>query len=290
MITSPITGNLGNHLFQYAITRAVAEENGYGWGFNPKPEFDYYHGVPQMDFMNIDYGEIHDYSYSQTPEWQEHIWEEKFETIHYPNGDIVDYHPYQSDVFQVKDNTKLFIRCCQDARYLNNIKEKVQNWFSIKEEYVFEYKRAMKDFGIELGERTVVLNVRGGEYKGVSSLLLGKEYWEKAINILKDILYKPNFICITDDIPYANSLFGEEIPAYHFSVGCDYYIINNAKNLILSNSSFAIFPTWLNQRGIFVIAPRYWARHNVSTGYWANSDIWTFNWWFLDKNGQAYAR
>jgi hypothetical protein len=81
-----------------------------------------------------------------------------------------------------------------------------------------------------------------------------------------------------------------DIPVFHFGIGMDYYMISQAKNLILSNSSFAILPTWLNKNKPYVIAPRYWARHNVSTGYWANSDMWTFGWNYMDKDGELYGK
>lgn len=290
MITSPLTGNLGNHLFQYAITRVVAEERGFKWGFNPIPEYDYHHGSPQMDFLNVDYGEIHDYKYNEDPKWVRYIWKEQFQIVNHTNGDVVYIHPYQPEVFRIEDNTKLIIRCCQDARYFQNYKDKIQSWFSVREGYELKYRRILESKKIELDDKTVVLNVRGGEYRGVPELLLEKKYWNDTMGVFRDIIHKPKFLCVTDDIEYVTSLFGDEVIPIHISIGGDYYIINNAKYIGLSNSSFGIFPAWLNSRRPFVIAPRYWARHNVSTGYWANSDIWTFEWWFMDRNGEMYVR
>ena len=37
----------------------------------------------------------------------------------------------------------------------------------------------------------------------------------------------------------------------------DYFSILNAKNLILSNSSFSVFPSYLNRKAINIIAPKY---------------------------------
>lgn len=266
----------------YAVTRAVAERNGYEWGFNPIAEYDYYGGKPQMDFMDIDYGKIHNYTYKTPPSWQKYFWYEKYYHI-----DDFDYHPFQPDVFSTPDDTKLFIRCCQDARYLEDIKPKVEKWFSVKAENLIHYQDTI---GINLDD-FVILNVRGGEYRGIKELILNKKYWDTAIGYMKDRNPNKKFLCITDDIEYAKSILSNDIEVRHFSIGCDYYIINNAKELILSNSSFAIFPTWLNERKPFVIAPRYWARYNTSNGNWANSDIWTFGWNFLDReDGKLYAR
>jgi len=272
----------------YAITRAVAEHKGYKWGFNPVPEYDYFNGAPQMDFMDIDYGIKHNFKYEETPDWIEHTWYELYYHMDFPSGDSMDYHRYQPGVFNIEDNTKLFIRCCQDARYLFRIKESVKSWFKIRDEKTEEYESLLKHYDIILDKNLAVINIRGGEYKGVLSLILTEKYWEDAIRIMEMLSPNIRFLCISDDIEYANRILNNKIPVIHLSIGGDYYIINNAKNLILSNSSFAIFPAWLNNNNPYVIAPRYWARHNVSTGYWANSDIFTFGWNFLDKDGHLY--
>jgi hypothetical protein len=47
---------LGNHLFQYAITREMAERKGFDWGFTKYIYGDYHNGKSQMDFMDIEYG------------------------------------------------------------------------------------------------------------------------------------------------------------------------------------------------------------------------------------------
>jgi hypothetical protein len=41
MITTNLTGNLGNHMWQYAVCRTIAEKLGYEWGINPSPSHDY---------------------------------------------------------------------------------------------------------------------------------------------------------------------------------------------------------------------------------------------------------
>jgi hypothetical protein len=284
MITSPLTGNMGNNIMSVAITRTVADKNGYQFGFNPHPEFDYHQGMPQLDFLDIDYGYEHDYKYGDKPHWIDYFWSEQYETIKYPNGDSVDYHPYQPDVFDVRDGTKITIRCMQDARYYD--REKLRQWFAIKEEKIEEYKTKIKYLNISLDNDLTVINCRGGEYKSVPHVLLQKKYWDDAMNIMRDRNHKMRFLCVTDDVEYGNQLFDFKIPVVHLDIGGDYFLVNNSKNLIISNSSFAIFPTWLNNNNPFVIAPFGWARHNCHQNYWASSDIWTFPWNFLDRDGE----
>ena len=96
----------------------------------------------------------------------------------------------------------------------------------------------------------------------------------------------PNMIfkIITEDVASAKAML-PEIEAFHFDIGKDYSIIKNAKYLILSNSTFACFPTFTNEVVRFVIAPKYWARHNVSDGYWATGQNLYRNWMWQDRDG-----
>jgi hypothetical protein len=49
------------------------------------------------------------------------------------------------------------------------------------------------------------------------------------------------------------------IQAIHVDVGFDYYVVNQAKWLIISNSTFGFGAAWLNKNVNEIIAPKYWA-------------------------------
>lgn len=279
MITIDLTGNLSDHMIRYAICRTVAEKNKYEWGINPIVSYDYFGGKEQMFFFeDIDYGIPIDTPHGQLPNGIINIWEEKRE--HYNTH---DYHQFQFDIFDISDWTKIIIYCGQDARYLN--KAKVQKWFAIKEEYKTYSQEFLKYNDIVLDENLCVISARGGEYKGISSLFLTKKYWNDAIQYMNYINPNMKFICITEDPNFYSEFF--DFPVYHFGIYADYYVLNNAKNLILSNSGFGLFPTWTNDVVENVIAPWGWSRHNI--GIWANSDVWTFGnsvWKWMDRDGR----
>jgi hypothetical protein len=95
------------------------------------------------------------------------------------------------------------------------------------------------------------------------------------------------FMIITDDIQAAQRVL-PDIPAYHFDIAKDYVSIKNARYLILSNSSFAFFPAFTSDTVKYIIAPKYWARHNVSDGYWATGQNIYTGWNYQDINGKLF--
>ena len=274
----------------YAITRAISERNGYDWGFNPVPEYDMphdYQSIPQFDFLNIDYGKQHGYKRDETPSFIERFWFERVEETRYPDGDLFRYFPYQPEIFDIPDNTKMFISNCQDARYYEPIKDDVREWFRIKQENINLYDQILSGLNIVLDDNFCAIHVRGKDFCGDTRILLPLEYYKNAMAIMLKKNPNMKFGVLTDDIKHGKLLFGNSIPVMQNELGCDYYIFNTAKNVILSNSSFTLFPTWLSENQPDVIAPRYWWRYNNSRG-WLSSDIWTFGYKFLDKDGLLY--
>lgn len=290
MITCNFSGNFGNSLTQYIITRVVADKKGYEFGFNPRFNYDYHQGYNQLLFLDLDYGKVHSAGFHESPKGIDNIWEERSEVFTYSNGDQVRFHDFQPDIFDIPDGTRLIIPCTQDARYYEDSKGKIKKWIKIKKECVLEYQRFLLKNKIYLDENLCILNIRGGpEYKSIPTVLLRKQYWMDAMKIMLDRNPKMKFLAISDDPQYVQELFDNKVSVAHHSIGGDYYVLHNAKNLIISNSSFALFPVWLNQYGPYVIAPRHWAKHNISDGYWASSHIETYRWNFLERDGKLYA-
>ena len=125
---------------------------------------------------------------------------------------------------------------------------------------------------LELPDDLCVIAFRGGEYVGVPELFLPQEYWDKAIRIVRNANFDQiKFHVVTDDVETAKKFF-PNFPISH-EISMDWRMIRYAKNLILSNSSFSIFPALLGNAEM-IIAPKYWARYN--TKEWINLDNATY--------------
>jgi len=134
---------------------------------------------------------------------------------------------------------------------------------------------------------TCVLNVRGGEYKRHKNLILPMSYWERAIRNIREQAGVEKFLVVTDDVKYAKTIF----PRYEVlrgGVGDCYAALYNARHLILSNSSFAYFPTKTSISKKFVIAPMHWARFGNPFKRWASPANLYDSWLWQDESGALH--
>lgn len=258
MITTEIYNGqgFGNQLACYVTTRVLALDKGYEFGIINSYKFK------GLDFMDLDFGKhikegkipFEGAPPITLPEGIEHYFREK-ETRH-PNGSDIRIDDPLLEL--IKDNTKLDGVFQSEERIIHR-KEDIKKWLKIKDE---------KDCYDYSNENICIINFRGGEYAGVPNFYLNKNYWLNSINRMLEINPNFEFIVITDDIVRAKSFF-PNFKVLHFDIAKDFSIIKNAYYLILSNSSFPYFATLCSETIRFILAPKYWGRHNISDGYWS---------------------
>jgi hypothetical protein len=265
----------GNQLWSYVVTRCLALDLGFDFGIMSPHKFKGH------SFMSLDFGKaviggsgpeggppailpegiIHYYA-------EKEAWYPKFKC------DIRDFDP---DLLKIKDNTKIE-GYFQSEKFITYRRNEIKEWLKVN---------GANDYYDFSNENICVLNVRGGEYKNNPELILTRKYWTDAIKNMLSVKPQLEFIIITDDVAYAQQLL-PEYKSYHFDIGKDYSIVKNAYYLILSNSSFAFFPAWLSETVKYVIAPKYWARHNVSDGFWACAFNLYSGWMWQDREGKLF--
>jgi len=283
MITTNLTGNLGNHMWQYSVCRTVAEKLGYEWGINSSPTHDYHKGMNQMYFMDVDFGKPLEGSFKD--------FHEKW-TIHQGVGEVVNITMMDDRVWSLEDNSRLighngaFGGIYQSERYFEGIHDKVQSWFKIKNEYELEFEKKLKEIGITLDDNTCVINFRGGEYRGIPNVVCRREYWRDSINHMLSLNPNMKFVVITDDPAFSSQFMPFEIPTHHIDIGFDFYVVNKSKWVIISNSTFGWWAAWLNSNANKILAPKYFGCHNQSDGYWGVGEIYTSKFNYVDRDGK----
>ena len=252
---------LGNQLFVYVTARSIAEERGCAFGTAGQECFaNNIHSRRGMYFMDIDLGvEI-------TPEMAAGMnrFDDEDTRIFLGNSRHDLTHGCfisgaKASIHEVPDNTLLYGNL-QDESYFAFCRDKLREWLPVKPEY---------DSAEYTADDLCIINMRGGEYAGDPALCLDRRYWVSAIRKMKKINPAMRFMIVTEDEATAHRIL-PEYEAHHFDMGKDYVTIRNARYLILSNSSFAVLPAMTSTELQYAIAPKYWARHNVSDGYWAS--------------------
>lgn len=268
---------LGNQLFCYVTTRCIALRLGCDFSIlNREILANNIHSNRGMYFMDIDCGlDMKKEAFGQ-------IYQEREDRIHIGNSKHdIEHGCYitgaDEKLLQLSESTLLYGNM-QDESYFGAYKEQIKQWLRVKPEYDnYEYSR----------DNLCIINIRGGEYTSNPELFLRRKYWLDAMKIMKQKRADMEFMVVTDDLEAAARIL-PEVKACHFDLAGDYTAIKNAKYLILSNSTFAFFPAFTSETVQYIIAPKYWARHNVSDGYWASEQNIYQEFMYLDRKGRLF--
>lgn len=270
---------LGNAIFCYVATRCVAKKQNTEFAVFGKERLSGIAGKGNgLYFMDLDFG-----IEGASEEDFERVYNEKEDRLFLGNSKHDCKHGcYITGVdehfMEVEDGTLLHGNM-QSEEYLLPYKEDIKEWLKVKPEYdIYEFCK----------DNLCVINIRGGEYRGSPELYVNKKYWKHGMEYMKSIRPDMEFVIVTDDVEGANKIL-PGIPAYHGTLDQDYVRVKNARYLLLSNSSFAFFPAFTSETVQEIVAPKYWARHNVSDGYWASEQNIYTGWKYMDRKGRVFS-
>lgn len=266
---------LGNQLWSYVVTRSIALDRGFDFGIMSPEKFK------GKAFLDLDFG--NEVKGGRGPEGGPPIALPQGITNYYVEKDTwyekycCDIRDYDPGLLSIEDNTKIE-GYFQSENFILHRRPEIKDWLRVKADFdCYDFSK----------DDICILNIRGGEYKWSPDLILPRKYWTDAIANMLHINRDLNFVIITDDVKYAQTLL-PQYPSFHFDIGKDYSIVKNAKYLILANSSFSFFPAWTSETVKYVIAPKYWARHNISDGFWACAFNLYRDWMWQDKSGLIF--
>lgn len=271
---------LGNQLFFYITTRCLALEKGVDFGFvNPSQVGNVFHSHRGMYFMDIDMGK----EIKRDEMKNFNIYHEQDDRLYMGNSlhDMTNgcyISGADPGLFKVPDNTIIYGNL-QDQSYFEKYRDKIRQWLHVKEE-AESYEYTADDL--------CIINLRGGEYTNHPELYLDRQYFLNAMHNMREINPAMRFMVVTEDEESAKKVL-PELEIHHFDMGKDYVTIKNARYLILSNSSFALMPVMSSTELRKAIAPKYWARHNISDGFWSSEqNIYSFL-TYQDRRGKLFS-
>jgi Glycosyl transferase family 11 len=269
---------LGNQLWVYAVVRVIATRKGFGYGFVSPENFK------GTAFLSLDMG---GHPNEIGPVIESDFQSEYAERVVRHPISSADISPWDPELHDVSDGT-LLSGTMQSEKYLEGFRGEISEWFKTSGEY-FD---------------GCVISLRGGEYRNIKEVFLPKSYYVQAIEKVRELEPGVKFVVVTDDAALAREYFPDfpvvssggvkriwkwYIHPKSDRIGNDFSRIQHARYLILSNSSFSWWGAFTNQVAQLVIAPKYWARFNVSDGYWSNGDSLTSGWLWLDRFGKYFS-
>ena len=244
-------GRLGNQLFQIAATIATAKKNNAEAVF-PK----WFCKYTNKDFSLFFENEIKQESIINAP----NVYNEKsfsYSTIPYNKGLCLRGY-YQSE------------------KYFEDYKDDIKFYFSPKKSIIDKLKKKYKKY---LEGNTCCVHIRRGDYVNHPfHYVCDVDYYNRAIEHVKQITNIDRFLIFSDDINWCKEKFKSDI--FYFVEGNkdveDLFVMTLCNNHIISNSSFSWWGSWLcdNDKKI-IIAPNRWFSEKSSTSDY--QDVYTNN-------------
>ena len=288
MITTEIYKGqgLGNQLWSIAACQAIARRCDTNFSILGRERFK------GSAFLAPDFGVSlegarHRGPCADLPYGISHYFKERSELLTQSGRDVTRF---DTRVAHIQKNTKID-GYFQSELYLLGLRASLTKQFRSR-------------FFSPLDDDICVVNFRGGEYRDLNDVLLPPSYYHSAMEHMQLVRGPLRFMVVTDDRSLARKYFGDIPIVSHRRVpyirriaktptskriGQDFSLVQAAKNLIISNSSFSWWAAWTNPQNPVVIAPKYWALHNTSNGFWSQGDSLTSGWQWLDRDGIVWS-
>ena len=250
---------LGNQLWVYAFMRSLSRKRQATFQVRNPERFK------GINFLDLDFGELIQEDLPLINFHEDSYYDEETKaTVH-----------REIEISKIPDNAFLKGNF-QSVNFISGDFEEISKWSKCTD---------LSHLREKITDRTCVINVRGGDYLSRDDLLLYPDYWLKAIRHMTKLFGELDFRIVTDDFKYARKIL-PGIKLLSLETHGDYFMLQNAPYLILSNSSFAFFPAWTNRNLKYCLAPEYWAGHNEGK-IWISEYNLVPSWNYMNRYGRV---
>jgi hypothetical protein len=269
MIVTKLKGGLGNQMFQYVVGLAIASQKKEVLKIDVT-------GYDDVRYINADTPRTYrlfPFNLSGVVATKEEALKSRnplgilSKVLRACNQKVFKKNYVDYDASFFKNSPKYIEGYFQSEKNFMEVKDVVRGEFTLKKEY---------ESGIFLEEKnkidstkSVSVHIRRGDYVNDSKTnsfhgTCSKEYYEKAMNIVKEKVDSPLFYFFSDDIEWVKKEFGEADTFVFISNPKleDYeelLLMSYCSHNIIANSSFSWWGAWLNKNpDKIVIAPKKW--------------------------------
>ena len=258
MLIVHLRGGLGNQMFQYALYLAAVES-----GKNASLDLSHFNKDNQSTQYEL--GNTFSIHAAPLPLWEKVLVKASWKFLH-----LLHQIPYKETdrsfgIFNKKVTALQFAYLkgyWQSEKYFEGISKTLRQHFTFPP---FSDNKNKALFEQIVQRNSVSIHIRRGDYlKNNLNWSLDIDYYNRAIQLIKEKVTAPNFFIFSDDTQWAEENIKD--PNCHFinwNKGDDSFrdmqLMSNCKHNIIANSSFSWWGAWLNNNeDKIVIAPDKW--------------------------------
>ena len=260
-----LTGGLGNQMFEYAFGRAMTTRYGEDlhldtWAFWNDKLRDY-----ELDKYNI---QANGRRYLKRALCNI-MWNVKIHFFSIPVLEKCLGMEYEKEVFglqEISKNADYLVGCWQNCEYFSEIKNDLRQELKYTGELTLMQLEKIQQMQ---SEESVAMHIRRGDYLTETCQKiycnLTKDYYERAIQYLKEQGINPKIYIFSDDINWCKEEYKDwqDVEFIDETLSqnqhTDLELMRNCKHFVIANSTFSWWASWLseNEKKI-VIAPSQW--------------------------------
>jgi hypothetical protein len=257
MIIINLIGGLGNQMFQYAASKALALQQNKKLVINTKAFHNY--KLHQYGLYHFNISESYFTFFDQILIQ----FAKLFSRVTYYNETEFQFNPNLSNLSNLTNNHLILNGYFQSENYFSNFRDEILKSFTLKTEVKEKTKQLLGEINLQ---NSVSLHIRRGDYLNLEVHNTDKStYYEKAIQYIAEEINQPVFYIFSDDMPWVKENFKLNYKTIYVDFNDansnyeDLKLMSSCKHNIIANSSFSWWSAWLNTNpDKIVIAPKNW--------------------------------
>lgn len=267
MIRLILTGGLGNQMFEYATAKALALK------LNEQLDLDLYALQKKTKGIKRDFElEIFNLEFKISSSWKTRLLVKLFPLVEQNRvffRKTFNYFRDYSAIVYLPEFEELHGNVILHGHFQN------ESYFKQYEDIIrkdFTFKQPLKRENLRISQlmkesNSVAIHIRRGDYITDGNFALcSKEYYQEAMDQIKQKIENPIFFVFSQDFDWINENLTFDKQQVHFidwNKGKDSYIdmqlMSLCKHNIIANSSFSWWAAWLNNNPVkMVFAPAQW--------------------------------
>jgi Glycosyl transferase family 11 len=168
-----------------------------------------------------------------------------------------DAYDEPEDVLARLEDDTAYVGFFQSERFFPTVADDVRAAFAPRPEHVGAFRAVYSDL---VGREYVCCHMRRTDYHTFAGgVALPMSYYAAALAQIAPPSGTP-VVFVGDDLDEARAAFGsrEDARFEHNDAVVDHQLLRGASAVVVSNSTFAWWGAWLNERQANVVAPRHW--------------------------------